>query len=242
MVKVLCPNRGCKTHLKSHDLPKHHKECLFEKVPCKYSVIGCMEMVERKNLEEHERDSQQHLQLAVDTVRQQQIKIGNMQAHSREMPVPYKFTSFNQYKTSSDTIHSPAFYTSPKGYKMCISVCANGDGDGENIHVSVFAHIMKGENDNHLPWPFTGTVTIKLLNQLEDKYHYSLSTKFPSDNDYSQRVVDKERSSFGWGWPKYISHTALGRKTAKNCQYLKDDHLHFKISVDAASSSTPWLI
>ena len=35
----------------------------------------------------------------------------------------------------------------------------------------------------------------------------------------------------------------LDRNIAKNCQYLKDDHIHFKIIVNAeSSSSTPWLI
>jgi TNF receptor-associated factor 4 len=242
MVDVLCPNHGCKTQLKRRDYLKHRKECLFVKVHCKYSTIGCTVEVKRKDLDEHERDGQHHLQLAVDTVHQLQIKIGNMQAQSREMPVQYKFTNFNQHKTSRDTIYSPAFYTSPKGYKMCICVYANGNGDGENTHVSIFAYIMKGENDDYLPWLFTGTVTLELCNQLEDKNHHSRSVKFPSDNDYSQRVVDKERSSHGWGWPKYISHSDLGHNTAKNCQYLKDDRLHFKISVDAVSSSTPWLI
>jgi hypothetical protein len=243
MVEIPCPNGGCKTHLKRRDLPKHRKECLFEKVPCKFSIIGCMEKVECKDLEEHERDSQHHLQLAVDTVRQQQIIISNMQAHSREMPVLYKFTNFDQHKTLHDLIYSPAFYTSPKGYKMCIRVDANGIGDGANTHVSVYALLMKGENDDYLPWPFTGRVTFELLNQLEDKHHHCCKDMtFPSDDKSSQRVEDEGRSSRGWGWPKYISHSDLGLNSAKNCQYLKDDRLHFKISVDAESSSTPWLI
>ena len=242
MVEVPCPHRRCKTYLKRCDLPKHRKECLFEKVPCKYSIIGCTEKVVRKNLKEHERDSQYHLQLAVDTVLQQQIKIGNMQALFKEMPVLYKITSFRKHKTSRDIIYSPAFYTNPKGYKMCICVYANGCGDGENTHVSVFAYLMKGENDDYLPWPFVGKITVELLNQLEDKNHHSTSSTFTSDMDFSQQVVDEERSNFGRGWPTYISHSNLDCNVAKNCQYLKDDRLHFKISVDAASSSTPWLI
>ena len=242
MVKVSCPHRRCTTYLKRRNLPKHRKVCLFERVPCKYSTIGCTTVVERKNLKEHERDSQYHLQLAVETVHQQQIKIGNMQAHSREMPVVYKFNNFNQHKTANDDIYSPAFYTSPKGYKMCIKVYANGCGDYKGTHVSVYVYLMKGENDDYLPWPFTGKVTVELLNQLEDKNHHSVSTIFTSDKDVSQRVVDEERSSRGRGWSKYISHSNLDRNIAINCQYLKDDRLHFKISVDAESSSTPWLI
>ena len=108
--------------------------------------------------------------------------------------------------------------------------------------VSMFAFLMKGENDDYLPWPFTGTVTVELLNQLEDKNHYSMTMKFPSDNGSSQRVVDENKRSTGWGWTKYISHSDLGHNAANNCQYLKDDRLHFKISVGAESSSTPWLI
>ena len=241
MVEVSCPNDGCKKHLTRHDFSKHRQECMFEKVFCKYSIIGCEEEVERKDLAEHEGDTQQHFQLAVDTVRQLQIKIENMQVQSREMPVIYKFTSFNQHNTLHDRIYSPAFYTSPKGYKMCISVYANGNGDGENTHVSVFVYLMKGENDDYLPWLFTGKVTVKLLNQLEDRKHHSVFMKFTPEDDFS-RVVDKERSSRGWGWTTYISHSDLGPNTAKNRQYLKDDRLHFRISVNAKSSSTPWLI
>ena len=102
---------------------------------------------------------------------------------------------------------------------------------------------MKGENDNYLPWPFTGTVTVELLNQLEDKNHHSMTMKFTSDIDIaSQQVVDKERSNLGLGWHKYIPHSDLGHNMDKCCQYLKDDRLHFKIRANAASSSTPWLI
>ena len=244
MVVAPCPNHGCKIHLTRHDFSKHLQVCMFEKVLCKYSIIGCKKEVERKDLAKHEGDTQQHLQLAVETVRQQQIKIGNLQAQSREMPVLYKFTNFNQHKTANNEVYSPVFYTSPKGYKICIGVYANGDGGGEDTHVSVFAFLMKGENDDYLPWPFVGTVTVELLNQLEDKNHHSMTMEFTSNIDIaSQRVVGKERSNLGLGWHKYIPHSDLGHSMDKSCQYLKNDRLHFKIYANtAARSSTPWLI
>ena len=94
----------------------------------------------------------------------------------------YILTNYDQYKMANDTVYSPAFYTSPKGYKMCIGVDANGNEDGKDTHVSVFAFLMKGENDDYLSWPFTGTVTVELLNhgQLEDKNHFSETIKFIS--------------------------------------------------------------
>ena len=77
---------------------------------------------------------------------------------------------------------------------------------------------MKGENDEGLPWLFTGKVTVKFHNQLEDKKHHSVSIKFTSDDDFS-RLLDKESLSGGWGWTTYISRSDLGHNTAKNCQY-----------------------
>ena len=82
------------------------------------------------------------------------------QLQSNQMPMKYRFTNYNDHKTANDTIYSPAFYTSPGGYKMYIRVDANGDGKGKGNRMSVFIFLMKGENDDHLTWPFTGTVTV----------------------------------------------------------------------------------
>ncbi len=69
--------------------------------------------------------------------------------------------------------YSPSFYTSPNGYNMKIRVEANGSRKGSGSHVSVFACIVKGKYDENLNWPFVGDITFQLLNQLEDKNHYS---------------------------------------------------------------------
>ena len=41
---------------------------------------------------------------------------------------------------------------------MFLSVYANGSNNGENTHVSVFAQIMAGDNDDQLQWPFFGDI------------------------------------------------------------------------------------
>ena len=247
MIVVPCPNHGCKTSMARSSLSMHRQECLFEMVPCRYTTIGCKDEVLRKDLQKHEEDSQHHLQLAIDTIHQQQTRNTEQEnilarLQSREMPIKYKFVNYDHHKTSDVPVYSLPFYTSPGGYKMCIRVVANGYKDGKGSHVSVFAYLMKGENDDHLPWPFTGTVTVELLNQLEDENHCSRKLKFPTDNKDNQRVVNEEISSIGYGKPCYISHSKLGYDAAKNCQYLKDDCLYFRISVDAKSSSKPWLV
>ena len=244
MVEVPCPRCKCQVRLARRNLPDHRLECMFEKVPCKYATIGCKEEVLRKDLGEHEGDSQTHLQIAIDTVHQLQITQENMQARSRELPFTYKFTNYEYHKTTGTRLYSPAFYTSRKGYKMCLSLDANGLGEGAGTHVTVGAYLMKGENDDHLPWPFTGEVTVELLNQLVDKNHYSMIILFDLnvDEKVSKRVVNNERASTGWGQARYIPHSELGRNAIRNCQYLKDDCLYFRVSVDAKGPSKPWLI
>ena len=151
----------------------------------------------------------------------------------------FKFLEYRQHKSSKQEWYSPPFYTHPGGYKMCIRVCANGDGDGANTHVSVFARMLRGKNDDTLPWPFTGKVHVTLLNQLADRYHYTRTTFFPKGNDICGRVVNDERAPIGYGQPKFISHSQL--TATRNCQYLKDDCLYFRIKVQASQPGKPWL-
>ena len=240
MVEIPCQNNGCRVRMARRNLPMHFQECLFEIVPCRYATLGCMMKFRRRNLERHEKNVEEHLQLAVNTVQQLQSKLAR--AQSIHLPMRYEFTAYSAHKSANNEVHSPVFYTSPGGYKMCISVYANGIAEGHGTHVSVYASLMKGENDNHLPWPFTGKVTFELLNQLEDNNHYSKDITFPSNNKASQRVKNDEISSNALGLPCYVFHSALGFNRERNRQFLKDDCLYFRVSVDAQSSSRPWLI
>ena len=113
---------------------------------------------------------------------------------------------------------------------MCLTVYANGVGDGKDTHVSVYTHLMGGEFDDHLKWPFQGHVTIAMLNQLEDNSHITKATEFTDKTDarHVGRVTDGERAS-GRGRPKFIAHPDLTYNPAKNRQYLKYDCLRFRV-------------
>ena len=244
-VKIPCPNDGCDKEIERRDISQHRQKCLYEEVSCKYTNIGCKKVFCRKDLEKHRNDSQQHLQLAIDTVNQQEATIKTLEdkaAQQLATPIKFKITNFSKLKTSNKMVYSPGFYTSHGGYKMCIRIDTRGNGDGEGTHVSVFAYLMRGENDDHLPWPFTGKVTVELLNQLEDHDHHSQKIAFAAKGQYNQRVVKQERESSGWGRPCYISHSDLGYNEAKHRQYLKDDCLYFRFNVDARSTPKPWLV
>ena len=143
------------------------------------------------------------------------------------VPVTIKMAGFDELKKKGTDWYSRPFYTGMGGYKMCLEVDANGDGAAKGTHISVFTYLMRGEFDSHLKWPFRGTVTFQLVNQLEDKEHHTDSNAYKDVTpDFAQ--VDGERSC-GWGNPEFLPHSELGLSVANNRQYLKDDCLIFRI-------------
>lgn len=49
---------------------------------------------------------------------------------------------------------SAPFYTSQYGYRVQASLFLNGNGGGENSHMSVYIKLLPGEYDTILRWPF----------------------------------------------------------------------------------------
>ena len=182
---------------------------------------------------------QQQNTAANKTIAQLEKKLAACE-HPTKKDVVMKLTNFERHKTFKHSVFSPPFYTSPGGYKLCISVDANGINQGKRSHISVFAFLMRGENDNHLPWPFTGKVTVQLLNQLEDDNHHYYIVSFPLNDEVSKRVQGSERASTGFGDARYLPHSSLGYDATNNCQYLKNDCLYFRLKAEAADPK-PWL-
>ncbi len=249
-VKVPCPNPQCPVGKVRNQLDRHRSTCKYELISCKYAKVGCEERHPRKDVRKHEEDDQLHLRMTTQKVLElttlietNAMNITKMNSQllkfTSTVPRTIRLTNCLKHKSAKDDFYSPPFYTYYNGYKMCLRVDANGWGAGEATHFSVYAHLMKGDNDDSLSWPFTGTVTIELLNQLEDNNHRKVTITFTADLANSQRVVDGERGG-GRGYPKYISHADLDYDAEENTQYLKDDTLVFKVSVQVPDHK-PWL-
>ena len=146
------------------------------------------------------------------------------------VPVTIKMAGFDKLKKKGTEWYSRPFYTGMGGYKMRLRVHANGANFGESTHVSVYTCLMRGEFDSHLKWPFRGTITIQLVNQLENKKHNTQSYAYNDAtlNLHAARLTDKDRSE-GWGLTRFLHQSALGLSVANNCQYLKDDCLVFRV-------------
>lgn len=69
---------------------------------------------------------------------------------------------------------SPYFYSSKNGYKLCISVDANGSGTDQNGQqvagrfMSLYVHLMPGPYDQELSWPFIGDIAVTLKKHTEE--------------------------------------------------------------------------
>ena len=149
------------------------------------------------------------------------------------LPFEFTMTEFKQHKRASDEWYSPPFYTHTHGYRMCINVDANGWGATKGTHLSVHGFLMRGDFDDDLEWPYQGTITIQLPNQLQDSNHCIgfLSFTYSSDLVGLQRVTSGERAQRACGgMHTFISHTQLGLNTDRNCQFLKNNQLKFRVS------------
>ena len=141
-----------------------------------------------------------------------------------------EFTEFSEYKKSFEVYYSQPFYTHPQGYKFCLQINANGDGEGFRTHVSVYATLMRGEHDQHLQWPFTGEFIIEVLNWREDKGHHWMTLSIISDYGFV-RVTGQQKYGQSRGWHKFISHSSLPYNSTTNTEYLQDDCLRLRVSV-----------
>ncbi len=139
-----------------------------------------------------------------------------------ESPCTFVLHDFTQKKRKSKKWISEPFYTNPQGYKLCLSVHPSGC-DGRGSHVSVFVHLMWGEFDYHLSWPFQSEIQIKLLPLSNRKRPLQNTIIFDEHTPWecSKQVEDGEMNT-GWGAPKFISHQEVE-------DYLKDGCLRFRV-------------
>ena len=142
----------------------------------------------------------------------------------------FTISEYSKHKQFNNTYYSPPFTTSPQGYTFCLVVFANGNGDGKGSHLSIYTLIMKGQHDDRLQWPFTGTIIIELLNWLEDKRHYKMTLSI-NTNDDCDRVTE---GKFGdpYVYDQFISQSSL-TSSATNTQYLYQDCIRVRVQAIA---------
>ena len=164
---VKCDNvdTGCLWIGDLGQLDTHLLSCLKQEIHCPYRRFGCREQLVRGEMDQHNESCvHKHLRLAV-------LHVEKLESRIQVPPVVFRMNDFDRRLKLNHEWHSPAFYTHPGGYRMYLNINANGDGNGRGTHTSLYICLMQGCNDDSLPWPFRGEVTLELLNQLQDVGH-----------------------------------------------------------------------
>lgn len=145
-------------------------------------------------------------------------------------PIQLVMKDFSAHKAKHDWWHSEPFYTHICGYKMHLEVKASGNATGKGTHVSVYVHLMKGENDANLAWPVGADVAFKLLNQhTAGENDIESKVSFVPGNAAANRVLDGKLAGTGRGYAQFVTHPALNFDPIRGIQYLKDDCLQFEV-------------
>ena len=141
---------------------------------------------------------------------------------SRVPPVELVMKNFRRLRDQKNTWSSSPFY-SEKGYKMLLRVYPFGNGSGWKSHISVYVHLLVGEDDDILRWPFRGEITVTLINQWHGRHH-SVTVDFSDDNveeECGERRDDNCLTN-GLGWNEFIEYRWIN-------EYLRNDCLVFRI-------------
>ena len=149
----------------------------------------------------------------------------------QECPVIFKMSQYHNSKDNNVAWYSNSFYTHNKGYKMRLRVDAAGHKDGKGTHLSVYLYLMKGPHDDELTWPLRGKFEMKLLNQISDSEHHSMTVAYDDNTKvkHTSRIIKGDRDPSGWGKPQFISNEDLHKITPTHL-YLKDDCLFFQVT------------
>ena len=241
---------GCIAKFPRKDLQRHREENVHKHL----SLVSATSLRASKEQQQEIRELKQKLSRKEEEISALQEQVENLetslsktqdqfqqmeetllQLDKRYVPPPdFVVTDFKQRKKDESEWYSPPFYSHVGGYKMCLRVNANGWGRGKGTHISIFVHMLPGENDDSLQWPFRGTVRVSLLNQQLEADHFSRVIKIDDEapDSAAGRVKGLQiRSQEGWGFFRYIQHRMLSLPVSTyKVEYLKNDRLKFRVT------------
>ena len=236
----VCPNKCSDDVMERRRLKRHlDEECKMQEIECKFSHAGCPSKIKRQDMRDHmEIKKDEHLEMVSTQCKKLKTEVTDLKfAISQIAPRPvffpppeiiYNFEKRDKYR------FSPSFYTHVGGYKMCLGIETN-----KGPYVGVYIHMMKGEFDSHLQWPFEGEIIVQLVNQKEGGRNYEKQVvvrqkKYGVGVSFD-RVTEEDIGTKRKGLENFISHDDL-YKPQEGKEYLKNDTLMFKVTKVVVSS------
>lgn len=228
-------NIGCDIKLKRKDMKEHE---LDDKLHLTMAIDTITEMKYQVASLKREIDYYESLQYDVESLQEEVATLQDMVANTKAdiilpqaNPMIFRFTNYQAKRKRNSATTSSCFYTS-HGYHMAIKLYPNGSPNCKGSYITAHVNLVAGKYDAKLKWPFLGTIALTLLNQLDDRNHWT--KKITLTNEHKARV------GRSWGLTEFIPHSALDHSPVKNTQYLKDDTLYFKVNVEMEDLK-PWL-
>ena len=108
-------------------------------------------------------------------------------------PVLFTINCFHERMTNRYKWLSSPFYTHPGGYKMCLSMnpISTASEKDDKLSFKISVHMMMGEFDDHLQWPFAGAVvTISVTSRHSN--HCNRSINLELDGERTVHVRSKQ--------------------------------------------------
>lgn len=146
----------------------------------------------------------------------------------------YRQRRLNAINGSETAVMSPGFYSSQLGYRLCFCIYLNGKDSGLGKYISIYAHMMQGEYNDVVEWPFKGTVTLSILDQSEStepRQHISKSfTGVPNTMSFKKPMVPC--NFIGYGYLDFVQIEQI-----REPWYLKDDTMLVKVEIKEGDKS-----
>ena len=234
---------GCEVKLKRQDMPSHEENSNFhlsmalqtlsvlqKRMSTLENSVQSIVGSELQSIFESIANLKSDLQTSSKSIAQVEDRCRTLKI---DEPFVFKLTDYQTKRESNKPFSSLPFYAFPKGYRMSIKVYANGCGQGEGTHLSVFATILEGMYDAELDWPVCGNITFTLLNQAADTGHASTTIALTSSHG---ALVESE-----WGFNQFVAHCKLTSEEDGGAQYLVANALYFKVTVSKIPDRKAWL-
>ena len=144
-----------------------------------------------------------------------------------DLPITFAIRDFPDKKDHDMCVHSPPFYTSRYGYKLCLRIYCNGCTTHRNTHLSIFACLMKGQFDDNLRWPFSGTLTVTVSNAASCNIVFDRST--PSES--KSRVYEDDKLGVAFGCGEVIVQKILFKSSLLfGYEHMKNNSLNVSVA------------
>ncbi|XP_068676903.1 TNF receptor-associated factor 6-A-like isoform X2 [Montipora foliosa] len=137
----------------------------------------------------------------------------------------FKITEVAQHRENETPIFTDAVYNDHQEKLVGIRIHPKGVGGGTGRHVALFIHLIKGDFDNSLDWPFAGIVSISVLDQSDSSPRRDLIHIIQANPDVPAFQQPGETiCRIGYGYERFAPiEEFFGPR------YVKDDALLLKI-------------